>query len=201
MLLDEIQKYRIILATKSPRRQHLMKEAGFSFEVSHLHEVEENYPENLNKFEIPIYLAELKSDAYPDKLEEQDLLITADTIVWLNGRVINKPNGREDAISILRSLSGNMHEVITGVCIRNSHEKLCFHSQSEVFFRKLKEEEILYYVDHFKPFDKAGAYGIQEWVGYIGISKIQGSFFNVMGLPIQLLYQKLEEFIDKNIEL
>lgn len=201
MLLDEIQKYRIILATKSPRRQHLMKEAGFSFEVSHLHEVEENYPENLNKFEIPIYLAELKSDAYPDKLEEQDLLITADTIVWLNGKVINKPNGREDAISILRSLSGNMHEVITGVCIRNSHEKLCFHSQSEVFFRKLKEEEILYYVDHFKPFDKAGAYGIQEWVGYIGISKIQGSFFNVMGLPIQLLYQKLEEFIDKNIEL
>lgn len=201
MLLNEIQKYRIILATKSPRRQHLMSEAGFSFEVSHLHEVEENFPENLNKFEIPVYLAELKSDAYPDKLEEQDLLITADTIVWLNGKVINKPNSREDAISILRSLSGNMHEVITGVCIRNSHENLCFHSHSKVFFRKLKEEEILYYIEHYKPFDKAGAYGIQEWIGYIGISKIQGSFFNVMGLPIQLLYQKLEEFIGKNLEL
>lgn len=195
ILLDKIKDYHIILASQSPRRHFLLKEAGIHYTVSSLHKVDESYPEGLDKFQIPVYLAELKSKAFSGKLEEKDILITADTIVWINNHVINKPADREDAIRILKILSGNMHEVITGVCIRRINKSFSFYSHSKVYFRELAEEEIHYYIDQYKPYDKAGAYGIQEWIGYIGIKEITGSFFNVMGLPVQQLYQELDNFI------
>jgi len=197
MLLDDLRDYNIILASRSPRRQHLMKEAGFVFTLSNLHEVDENFPEGLNKFEIPVYLAELKSDAYSGELADKDILITADTIVWFREKVINKPKDKEDAVHILKALSGNMHEVITGACIRGKKRKLSFFSHSSVYFTHLTNHEISYYIDRYQPYDKAGAYGIQEWIGYIGIREIRGSFFNVMGLPIQQLYHQLGIFINE----
>lgn len=195
LLLDKIKNYHIILASQSPRRHFLLKEAHIPYTTSSLHEVDEHYPDGLNKFQIPVYLAELKSKSFSGTLDNNSILITADTIVWINNHVINKPNDREDAIKILKTLSGNMHEVITGVCIRSADKSVSFHSHSKVYFRELSEEEIQYYIDNYKPYDKAGAYGIQEWIGYIGINEITGSFFNVMGLPVQQLYQELDNFI------
>ncbi|MFW5644552.1 MAG: Maf family nucleotide pyrophosphatase [Bacteroidota bacterium] len=197
MLLDELKDFNIILASQSPRRHHLLKETGLSFSISHLHVIDEDFPINMGKFEVPVHLAEQKSKAYSESLKEKDILITADTIVWFENAVINKPNDRKEAIDFLHRLSGNMHEVVTGMCLRGKSQMLSFYSYSEVYFADLKEDEILYYVEKYKPFDKAGAYGIQEWIGYIGIHEIRGSFFNVMGLPVQLLYQKLGEFINK----
>jgi len=147
------------------------------------------------QFEIPVYLSDLKSKAYSKDLSENQILITADTIVWFENQVINKPKNRADAVQILERLSGNSHEVITGVSLRNKEKIRSFYSHSRVTFSTLSKEEINYYIDHYEPFDKAGAYGIQEWIGYIGISRIEGSFFNVMGLPIQQLYHELGEFI------
>ncbi|MFW5821438.1 MAG: Maf family nucleotide pyrophosphatase [Bacteroidota bacterium] len=195
MLLNELKNYDIILASQSPRRHHLLKEIGIEFTISDLHEIDEVYPEELDKFEVPVHLAEMKSRAYPQELLEKDILITADTIVWFNNKIINKPADYNEAIEFLKELSGNKHEVVTGVCLRGKKTMMSFYSHSEVFFTQLDVDEIRYYVDKFKPFDKAGAYGIQEWIGYIGIHEIRGSFFNVMGLPVQLLYQKLGEFI------
>ncbi len=195
MLLDELKDYNLILASKSPRRHHLLKEIGLSFSVSDLHEVDETFPEEMNKYEIPVFLAELKSNAFSAQLGKKDILITADTIVWFKNKVINKPAGRKEAIEFLEKLSGNMHEVLTGVCIRGPSKRVSFYSHSEVYFSNLSEEEIVYYIDTFKPFDKAGAYGIQEWIGYIGINEIRGSFFNVMGMPVQLLYHNLGEYV------
>lgn len=197
MLLDELKSFHIILATRSPRRHHLMKEAGLSFEVSSLHEVDESFPVDMDKFNIPVYLAELKSSVFNGELKEKDILITADTIVWFRDKVINKPENRVDAINILKDLSGNMHEVITGVCLRSPGKTMSFYSHSYVYFTQLSGDEIEFYIDRYKPFDKAGAYGIQEWIGYIGIKEIKGSFFNVMGLPIQQLYHKLGLFINE----
>lgn len=198
MLLEDLKNYNIILASQSPRRQFLLKEAGIPFIVSNLHEVEEDFPEGLDKFRIPVYLAQLKSDTFSEDLKENDILITADTIVWINDHVINKPVDREDAVRILRTLSGNVHEVITGVCMRSIKKTHTFYSHSSVHFRNLTDAEINYYVDQYQPFDKAGAYGIQEWIGYVGICEIRGSFYNVMGLPVQQLYHELESFISEN---
>ncbi len=184
MLIDEIKAYRIILATQSPRRHYLMKEAG-----------EENYPAGLDKFEIPTFLSELKSKAYNKPLNDKEILITADTIVWLQNKVIGKPQNPKDAFEILKNLSGNMHEVITGVTIRTSKLMHSFYAHTEVFFSKISNEELKFYIETSKPFDKAGAYGIQDWIGFIGIEKIRGSYFNVMGLPIQKLYRELENII------
>lgn len=195
MLLEKLSDYRVILASRSPRRRHLLEGADIPFVTSDLHEIEENYPEGLDKFQIPLYLAELKSNAYSAELSEKDILITADTIVWINDYVINKPSDYSDAVKILRTLSGNMHEVITGVCIRRIRDYVSFYSHSRVYFRALSEAEIKYYIDRYKPYDKAGSYGIQEWIGYIGINEISGSFYNVMGLPIQQLYEELDKFI------
>lgn len=201
MLLDELKDYTIILASQSPRRHHLLKEIGLSFTISNLHEIDETFPVTMGKFEVPVHLAEQKSKAYSAPLKDKDILITADTIVWFENEVINKADNREEAIEFLNTLSGNMHEVVTGVCLRSKSNMLSFYSHSEVYFADLKEEEILYYIDRYKPYDKAGAYGIQEWIGYIGIHEIRGSFFNVMGMPVQLLYQKLEEFINREKKL
>ncbi|MFO8088136.1 MAG: Maf-like protein [Bacteroidales bacterium] len=184
----------IILASQSPRRHHLLKALGLDFKIMPL-AVDERYPDHLKRAEIPVYLAELKAEAFPDnELTDNDLVLTADTIVWLDNKVLSKPADRSDAVQILRQLSGQMHEVYSGVCLRSPGKIKSFSACTEVFFRDLQEDEIEYYVDTYRPFDKAGAYGIQEWIGYIGIERISGSFYNVMGLPIQKVYEELLQF-------
>lgn len=185
--------YNYILASKSPRRQELLHSLGINFQVI-IKEFDENYPEHLTKEEIPVFLAELKSQSLVDTLKENDLLITADTIVWLNDEVLGKPADEEGAITILQKLSANEHQVITGVCLTAIHKQKSFFSVSNVRFKELSLAEIEYYVSEFNPLDKAGAYGIQEWIGYIGITHIEGSFFNVMGLPVQQLYTEIQNF-------
>lgn len=192
--------YKIILASASPRRQQLMRDAGFEFEVR-LKETEEIYPETLVPMEVPVYLSRLKAAAFADEIKEGELLITADTIVCLGAKILGKPKNREHAIEILSQLSGQKHTVVTGVCLTTCHKQQTFSSFTDVYFKELTEDEIIYYIDRYKPFDKAGAYGIQEWIGYIGIKRIDGSFYNVMGLPVQQLYTTLQNFgkeSDKN---
>lgn len=196
-LIDEYG-VELILASQSPRRSQLIEGANIPFQLADNYSVDEVYPLDIPSNMVPLYLAELKSNAYPNALNDNQILITADTIVILDGRVLGKPVGRDDAIAMLESLSGNMHEVVTGVMMRNNQITSSFSSLSRVFFRQLTREEIVYYVDNFRPFDKAGAYGIQEWIGYVGIEKIEGSFYNVMGLPIQKLYIELTKFITVN---
>ena len=196
MIPENLTGYKIILASQSPRRKFLLKELGLDFEVSDLHETDEVYPEHLGKFEIPVYLSELKSSTYGMSLKMSEILITADTIVWFRDQVINKPVDRQDALNILSDLSGNMHEVITGVSLRTSECIRSFYSHSEVYFNTLREKEIEYYVDKYLPYDKAGGYGIQEWIGYIGIKRINGSYYNVMGLPVEKLYRELEKIVE-----
>ena len=186
-------EYNYILASKSPRRQQLLKSLGIKFQVR-LKEVEENYPENILMEEIPVYLAKLKATPFLSELIEKDLLITADTIVAFNRTVLGKPSDFEEAKSMLHLLSGNSHQVISGVCLSSSQKQKTFYSISNVRFKQLTEQEIDFYINHYKPFDKAGAYGIQEWIGTIGITHIEGSFYNVMGLPIQRLYEEIQKF-------
>jgi len=185
--------YNYILASKSPRRQELLHSLGINFKVI-IKEIEEIYPVQLTKEEIPVFLAYLKSKTLINNLKENDLLITADTIVWLNGEVLGKPENKQEAIKILQKLSGNEHQVITGVCLTSIHKQKSFFTISNVRFKDLSLSEIEYYVSEFNPLDKAGAYGIQEWIGYIGITHIEGSFFNVMGLPVQQLYTEIQNF-------
>jgi septum formation protein len=197
--LDAIERLNacdIILASKSPRRQHLLTGIGLKFSVAELSEMDEIYPSVLKAEEIPVYLARAKSGHFASFLKENTILITADTIVWLDNEVIGKPNDDEDAINMLMKLSGRMHEVFTGVCIRTLTRESVFYASTKVFFRKISEEEIRYYVKKYKPLDKAGAYGVQEWIGYIGVEHIEGSYFNVMGLPVQKLYAELLKIID-----
>lgn len=191
--MNWLPKYDYILASKSPRRQELIHALGIDFRVE-IRDVEENFPSELYREEIPVFLAELKAKPFLGTLTENDLLITADTIVWLDGEVFGKPTNRKDAYNILRKLSGKEHQVISGVCLTGLHKQKSFFSVSNVSFRQLSDEEISYYIDEFKPYDKAGAYGIQEWIGYIGITHIEGSFYNVMGLPVQQLYSEILGF-------
>ena len=174
-----------------------MQQAGLQFTVQLAGETDEVYPPELLREEIPLFLARLKADAFLHAVAISDdtVVVTADTIVWINDRVLGKPAGREEAIDILEILSGNMHQVYTGVCISTNSKRRVFFDESKVFFRKLTIDEITFYVDHYQPYDKAGAYGIQEWIGYVGIEKIEGSHYNVMGLPIQKLYCELLDFI------
>jgi len=196
MVRELLNDYKVILASQSPRRQHLLSELEIPFEILVNHELEESYPDGLSKEEIPVYLAKLKAGAAMTRVTGKTLLITADTIVWLQGEVVNKPVDRADAIRILRKLSGNMHEVITGVCLTIPDKQHSFFVSTLVYFSALTDDEIDYYINKWKPFDKAGAYGIQEWIGYIGIERIEGSYFNVMGLPVQRLYQELKLFLN-----
>lgn len=191
--MDWIKKYNIILASKSPRRQQLMKEMGFTFTVKDV-DVDEHYPAHLSMSEIPVYIAEQKAKPFEGHIKNNDLVITADTIVYLNGEVLGKPRNEQHAKQILLKLSGQKHQVITGVCLKNIQKQKSFFSLTDVFFKELTKQEIDYYIKEFRPFDKAGAYGIQEWIGYIGIKRIEGSFFNVMGLPIQKLYEEIQLF-------
>lgn len=185
--------WKIILASKSPRRQQLLKDLGLNFEIR-TKEVEEVYPEELKKQEVALYLSELKATAFKGDLQEKELLITSDTIVCLEDRIIGKPKDREDAFHMLSDLSGKMHEVITAVTLTSEQKQHSFYVVTEVYFKTLSNFEIDYYINTCQPFDKAGSYGIQEWIGYIGIEKIVGSYFNVVGLPVKELYEALEEF-------
>ncbi|HPF50605.1 MAG TPA: Maf family nucleotide pyrophosphatase [Draconibacterium sp.] len=186
-------EFNFILASKSPRRQQLLKSLDIDFSVKTL-EVDETYPDYLSKEEVPVYLAELKAKAFLAELEEKDLLITADTIVCLRDQILGKPGNYDEAFNMLRKLSACKHEVITGVCLTSVKKKISFYSSTEVEFKELSDEEIDYYIQNYHPFDKAGAYGIQEWIGSIGIRQIEGSFYNVMGLPIQKLYETIKKF-------
>ncbi|MDR2918437.1 MAG: Maf family nucleotide pyrophosphatase [Tannerella sp.] len=187
-----LEKYHIILASNSPRRKELLKGLGLDFEVCVIPGIDESYPADIPPDEVPCYIALKKSKAY--NVSNNELIITADTVVILDNVIIEKPNDREDAIQMLHRLSGHSHEVITGVVISTQQKQVSFSVKSTVSFATLTDEEITYYVDTFQPYDKAGAYGIQEWIGYIGVQGINGSFYNVMGLPVQRLYQELKQF-------
>lgn len=189
-----LEQYRIILASNSPRRKELLAGLGISFDVLTIPGIDESYPDTLVGGDIPVYLAKKKSEAYNDILRDNLLVITADTIVWHNGKVLGKPKDRREAIEMLTELSGDSHIVYTGVCVRTKDKEVSFFTESEVFFDELTSSEIEYYVDNYKPYDKAGSYGIQEWIGYVGVKRIEGSYFNIMGLPIQRLYKELKCF-------
>jgi septum formation protein len=192
MLSNKLKKYNIILASKSPRRQQFLKDLDLDFEIQ-LKEVEEIYPNHLKGIEITNFLAELKSKPF-ENLNANDILITSDTIVWPNEEAIGKPKDKQDAVSILNKLSGQKHQVITSVCIKNLGNIKVINDITDVYFKELTDEEINFYLDNFKPFDKAGSYGIQDWIGFIGVERIEGSYFNVMGLPVHKLYTELSKF-------
>lgn len=190
-MLDNLKKYKVILASNSPRRKELLAGLGVDYEVRTLPDVDESYPETLQGADIPLYIAKEKADAYVAMMQPGELMITADTIVWLDGKVLGKPQDKEDALQMLRTMSGRTHEVFTGVCITTTDWQRSFTAQTEVRFATLSEEEIACYVDNFQPMDKAGAYGVQEWIGFIGVENISGSYYNIMGLPVQKLYREL----------
>ncbi len=194
MLTDSLKKYRIILASRSPRRQQLLRDMGLRFEVV-IRDFVEDYPENISGEKIAFYLARTKAETFKNEISDNEIVITADTIVWCNKRVLGKPADKNEAVMMIRDLSANTHEVITGVSILSAFKEKTFTESTKVTFEKLTEEEILYYVDKYEPFDKAGAYGIQEWIGLAACSRIEGSYFNVVGLPVQKLYKELKEFI------
>jgi septum formation protein len=191
---DYLKDYRIFLASRSPRRNSLLLQAGIPFQVWLKDEVAEDYPAGLTPSEVAAYLARMKADAYRSELGSGDILITADTLVVLDDRILGKPVDRDDAIKMLGDLSGKPHEVITGVCLTSAGRESEFVSSTIVWFDHLAQSEIEEYIDEFSPYDKAGSYGIQEWIGYMGIHRIEGSYFNVMGLPIQRLYKELQFF-------
>ena len=186
--------YQLILGSASPRRQDLLKSLGFEFLNKPVKVDETLWPKDLQAQEICIFLAELKADAYEEELKENDLLITADTIVWCEGKVYNKPSNFAEGKKMLESLSGKMHQVFTAVCLKSANKQTTFFDESKVYFKKLKPDEIEYYLTNFSPYDKAGGYGVQDWIGYIGIDKIEGSFYNVMGLPVKDLFEELIKF-------
>ena len=195
LLQDRLKNYRLILASASPRRRELLADCDIDFELAEKFECEECYPADLETDKVAEYLSRLKSNAYPHALGECDILLTADTVVILGDKILGKPHSAEEAREMIASLSDATHKVITGVTLRTAERTISFSAESLVSFRKLDAEEIDYYVEKYQPMDKAGAYGIQEWIGYIGIEGIEGSFYNVMGLPVQRLYTILKDII------
>jgi septum formation protein len=196
MIIDNLNKYRIILASRSPRRQQLLRELGLKFDVA-IKDYPEVYPENLRGGEIARYIAHEKALSFKDELSENEIVITADTIVWCNNKVLGKPENSEEALNILKEISGNTHEVITGVSLYSPFKEKTFSVSTKVTFDNLTRDEIIFYIDKYKPYDKAGAYGIQEWIGLAACSRINGSYFNVVGLPVRTLYKELNEFINE----
>ena len=194
MKLSELKSKKVILASTSPRRKMLMEGLDIPLVIVQANQVDESYPEDLPAEEIPAYLAGKKADAAQDRLSDDVILVAADTIVILNGEVIEKPQDKAHARKMLSRLSGNMHRVLTGVCMRSVDKEVCFTAESKVYFGKLSQDEIDYYINTYKPFDKAGAYGIQEWIGYVSVERIEGSFYNVMGLPVHQVYRYLKDF-------
>ena len=196
-MLTNLQHYRIVLGSNSPRQKELLAGLDLKFEVEVIPGIDESYPDDLTADEIPAYIARKKAEAYLEKMTDNELLITADTIVVTYGqpdRILGKPADREEALEMLCHLSGHVHEVITGVCLTTKQQTVSFSVSSAVAFSKLEKDDIIYYVDKYRPYDKAGSYGIQEWIGYVGVEAINGSFYNVMGLPVQRLYQELKKF-------
>lgn len=196
LLHDKLKSYNIILASASPRRRELLRATGIEYHLAEKFECEETYHASLDAMEVAPYLSLLKSHAYPTALAYNDLLITADTTVVLDGKVLGKPSTESEAREMIAALSGREHSVVTGVTLRMQDRERTFSSQSKVRFASLSTEQIDYYVDHYHPMDKAGAYGIQEWIGYVGIESIDGSFYNVMGLPVQRLCREIEMLIE-----
>jgi len=190
-MLENLEKYKVVLASNSPRRKELLDGLGIAYEVKTLPGIDESYPAHLQGEEIPLYIAKSKAAAYLNQLVSNELIITADTVVWVADKVLGKPADKTEAIEMLQLLSGKTHQVITAVCLLTRTFQHTFTALTEVSFARLSNEEINYYVDTYQPFDKAGAYGIQEWIGFIGVERISGSYFNVMGLPIQKLYREL----------
>ena len=197
LLHDRLKNYRLILASASPRRRELLADCDLDFVLAEKFECEECYPADLEAEKVAEYLSQLKSNAYPHALGEGDILLTADTVVILGDKILGKPHSAEEAVEMISTLSGATHKVVTGVTLRTAERAVSFSAESLVSFRALDAEEVRYYVEKYRPMDKAGAYGIQEWIGYIGIEGIEGSFYNVMGLPTQRLYQALKELICK----
>jgi septum formation protein len=193
MLFENLKDYKIILASKSPRRNSLLKELGLKFEVR-IHETDEIYPDSLSFEEIPVYLAKMKALQFKNEIDNQTIIITADTIVYIDNEVLGKPANYDEAYQMLQKLSDRWHQVATGVCLFSKNKKVTFTSVTSVLFKSLTDDEIDYYITNFKPFDKAGAYGIQEWIGLVAAEKIEGSYFNVMGLPVQRIYEELCKF-------
>ena len=192
-MLDNLKKYKVILASASPRRRELLAGLDVEFEVRALPDVDESFPADLQGGDIPLYISKKKADAYRPVMAADELVITADTIVWLDGVALGKPVDEADARRMLRNMSGKTHSVFTGVAITTKDSQRCFVAQSDVTFAQLTDDEIDYYIAKYRPMDKAGSYGAQEWIGYIGMSNIVGSYFNVMGLPVQRLYSELKE--------
>ena len=197
LLQDRLKEYRLILASASPRRRELLAACDLDFTLAERFECEECYPADLAAEKVAEYLSQLKSNAYPHTLKEGEILLTADTVVILGDKILGKPHSEAEAREMISTLSGATHKVVTGVTLRTSERAISFSAESLVSFRELDTEEVSYYVEKYHPMDKAGAYGIQEWIGYIGIEGIEGSFYNVMGLPTQRLYQALKELICK----
>ena len=195
LLQDRLKNYRLILASASPRRRELLADCDLDFVLAEKFECEECYPADLEAEKVAEYLSQLKSNAYPHTLVEGDILLTADTVVILGDKILGKPHSEAEAIEMISSLSGATHKVVTGVTLRTAERTISFSAESKVSFRELDAEEVSYYVEKYRPMDKAGAYGIQEWIGYIGIDGLEGSFYNVMGLPTQRLYTALKELV------
>ena len=193
MLKNRLKSKNLILASGSPRRQELLKSLGVPFEIR-IKEIDEVYPKHLKKSEISDYLAQLKSNAFVEELNPKDLLITSDTIVWYHNMALGKPKSKDEAFQMLQKLSGKTHEVITSVCLKSLQKEDIFNYITKVTFKELSTEEIQFYIDNYNPMDKAGAYGIQDWIGQIGVTKIEGSYFNVMGFPIHKIYSQLLKF-------
>lgn len=194
MLKNKLKKYTLILASGSPRRQQFFKDLDLDFEIR-LKEIEEIYPPELKAAEITNYLAELKASAFEGELKQNEILVTSDTIVWHNNTALGKPKNEQDAFQILKSLSNATHEVITSVCFKTNEKVVVLHEVTKVTFNELSDESIRYYLENYKPYDKAGAYGIQEWIGFIAVSKIEGSYANVMGMPTDKVYEYLTNLV------
>jgi septum formation protein len=195
LLQDRLKDYRLILASASPRRRELLAACDLDFTLAEKFECEECYPADLAADKVAEYLSQLKSNAYPHPLGEKDILLTADTVVILGDKILGKPHSKTEAVEMISSLSGATHKVVTGVTLRTAEQTISFSAESLVSFRTLDTEEIAYYVEKYRPMDKAGAYGIQEWIGYTAIDRIEGSFYKVMGLPVQRLYSTLKEIL------
>ena len=197
MILNElIKSKRIILASASPRRKELMEGLGLNFTIDTRNNFQEVVPDGLDVNLVPEYLAKGKSYGFHRELEDDEIIITADTMVLCDGKILGKPSDKENAMQMLKMLQSNTHTVITGVCIRSREKEDSFSVTTKVFFNELSDEELDYYIENYRPYDKAGAYGVQEWIGHIGISRIEGSYFNVMGLPVQRLYTELQKFME-----
>ncbi len=192
MLHNLLQNRHLILASASPRRKSFLQDLGLEFEIR-IKEVVESYPLKLKGQEISEYLAKLKATPFLEELKDNEILITADTIVWLEGNALGKPKNKEEARKMLRSLSNKTHEVISSIVLTTTQKQVIVSDRTSVSFKALSDDEINYYIENFKPFDKAGAYGIQEWLGFIGIERIEGSYFNVVGFPVQKFYEALHE--------